>query len=136
MVKNHTVSTACSAVYRFFVGLRFNLIQSEKYKMESAVEFNSLFDGFFDAIEKDEILIADKSVESLQWRFSEEFFGSRKIGTFWKDDKCIGFCVYKYGFQETACCVYEFLCLRKTDIKYCLKLLVEKMLREIFLPFV
>ena len=128
--KSHTISIVSSTLVRFLLKLRLSFVNSEGYEIEFVNNFPVTLNEFFAEFDKSGCVISDKSLDSLIWRYSEAFFGPRKIILFYKHGSLTGFCVYKYGDDNTVCYVYEFLCLKKSDAKFYLKLILEHFIKN------
>jgi GNAT superfamily N-acetyltransferase len=123
--KSHTISIVSSTIVRFLLKLRLSFVNSKEYEIKFVNNFPDTLDEFFTEFDKSGYVISDKTLDSLVWRYSETYFGPREIILFYKHGRLIGFCVYKYGDDNTVCYVYDFLCLKKTYAKFYLKLILE-----------
>ena len=123
--KSHTISVISSAIVRCFLKFRLSLVNSKEYHIEFVNYFPDALDKFFTEFDKGGYVISDKSLDSLSWRYSEAYFGPRNIVLFYKHGSLIGFCIYKYGDDNTVCFIYDFLCLKKAYAKFYLKLILE-----------
>ncbi|MDP1879595.1 MAG: GNAT family N-acetyltransferase [Parachlamydiaceae bacterium] len=118
-----------SKVWRQLIMKWFSLHCSNQFQLEKIDSFDTSFDDFWHVLEKDGLIIRDRSLVSLRWRFEQHPHHTYQIEAVKVHNKMVGYIVYEIN-KKGMCRITDILALSVRFVRPMIALFLKKILKQ------
>ena len=129
-IKNRWVANLLALPYKYFIRSKLFFAGTNGFYSEIVNDFDESFDEFWQTFNKENLIIRDKSVSTLCWRYKQHPQIEFLIYKIFKNNKFIGFIVYTFSKINNVCSVYEFIVQEKEYVKHAMNLFIKKIFQR------
>ncbi|OPL11560.1 MAG: hypothetical protein AVO38_15810 [delta proteobacterium ML8_D] len=126
ILKINTLANLFGKLFRYFNGLKLAFKNTDGFSAEAVNDFDKSFDTFWVAFDKKNMIIGDKSISTLDWRYKKHPAQKFSIYKLMYNDRFIGFIVYSES-GDKVCSIYEFIVLNQKYIEPSMTAFIKKM---------
>ncbi len=129
ITKNKFFSVLAGKLLQKLVKVRLMLVPARGIALEHQILFDKSFDLFWQRIDKEKLVIRDRSSAMLTWRYANHPYNNFKIVKFQKNNQFAGYLIYLINAAETTCTVYDLIFSDNKLIKPAIMLFVKSLCR-------
>ncbi|HYA27261.1 MAG TPA: GNAT family N-acetyltransferase [Acidobacteriota bacterium] len=124
-VKVEFIATLLDKLYRVINWIKLKKINTSHFSSFRSDFFDDSFESFWQEFPKTQLIIRDRGLTSLQWRYQHHPNIKYKIMKFEYEEKFIGYIIYEYESNNT-CYITDILTLDRKFIKQITKLFIHE----------
>jgi hypothetical protein len=128
-IKNQKIAKIAGNLFRKIIQFRNSFKNINNYSMECPDKFDESFDILWQDIPKEGLILRDRSLSSLSWRYENHPYQKYIIVKFMKDNQFIGYLIYIIN-NDSICSVYDIIAKEKDDIYPMLSLFLKYQLNN------
>lgn len=127
LIKSKTMAKVAGRLYRQFVGTQLSAYIYNNAELLTTTSIDDSFNHFWQAFPKKNMIISDRSTESLHWRYEMHPYDKYEIRKLLYNNDFVGYIIYTLKDSE-VCYIVDMLAFEPRYIKLMLRLFLKEIL--------